>query len=116
MNITVGYIPPVSLKLARARPQQLPQKPDELPEINPAIQPHPRYLDRWIAHAIFQIALLFFVRGQRPGGFGSRAFFCVCGGKVTQLEYPALQLARAYYPAKRGVPLPRGKRGPLLPN
>lgn len=43
-----------------------------------------------------------------PGCFGG----CyVCGGKVTQLEYPALQLARAYYPAKRGVPLSAGKRG-----
>lgn len=45
-----------------------------------------------------------------PGCFGGRHCY-VCGGKITQLECPALQLARAYYPAKRGVPLSTGKRG-----
>lgn len=32
-----------------------------------------------------------------------------CGRKVTQLEFAALQLARAYYPAKRGVPSSTGR-------
>ncbi|WP_292196508.1 hypothetical protein [Mesorhizobium sp.] len=36
MNITVGYIPPVSLNSPGEAPNNC-LKPDELPEINPAI-------------------------------------------------------------------------------
>ena len=46
-------------------------------------------------------------RSRLPHGGGG--FHLSCGRKVTQLEYADLQPERAYYPAKRSVPLFTGK-------